>query len=111
MPDFLSCTLYDVSRSGFSDNADSENISAGTSHHRSADPRSNSEGNILLMMRRIWIILIFGYGDHFDPAANDDDDDPIISQEYLGKSEYFGIILIYTLFRQATRSWACWPWW
>ena len=42
-----------ISRSGFSDNADSENISAGTSHHWSADPRSNSEGNMLVVMRMI----------------------------------------------------------
>ena len=58
MPDFLSCTLYDVSRSGFSDNADSENISAGTSHHRSADPRSNSEGNMLVMRIMISFLLL-----------------------------------------------------
>ena len=27
------------------------------------------------------------------------------------KSETYGNILICTRFRQATRSWACWPWW
>ena len=71
MPDFLSCTLYDVSRSGFSDNADSENISAGTSHHRSADTRSNSEGNIFLMRRRLILILLL-----MICAYGDDDGDP-----------------------------------
>ena len=58
-----------ISRSGFSDNADSENISAGTSHHRSADTRSNSEGNIFLMRRLILILLLMicAYGDDDDP--------------------------------------------
>ena len=38
-----SCTL--TSLSGFPDNANLEDISAGSSHHWSADPRSHSEGN------------------------------------------------------------------
>ena len=42
---------------GFPDNANSENISTWTPHHRAADPRSHSEGD-----------------DDFNPA--DDDVDP-----------------------------------
>ena len=55
----MSCHIPHVTchMSGFPDNANTENISVGTSHYRPADPRSHPEGNILVVRRRSMLVM------------------------------------------------------